>query len=63
MASVVSNITQRDEYLETYCLIWLDASVNESQENIQAQRELQTSINHFWRDDDKHVQKKQQRKV
>ncbi len=47
MATAMSNRTQEDENLETYCLIWLDASVDESQENIQAQKQLRTSINHL----------------
>lgn len=47
MASVVSNINQQDENLEIYSLIWLDTSVNQSQENIQAQKELRASINHL----------------
>jgi hypothetical protein len=47
MAKPLTNTTQEDQNLETYCLIWLDASVNKSQENIQAQKELRTSINHL----------------
>jgi hypothetical protein len=47
MATALSNTIQEDQNFETYCLIWLDASVNESQENIQAQKELRTSINHL----------------
>jgi hypothetical protein len=47
MATALSNTTQEDQNFETYCLIWLDASVNESQENIQAQQQLRTSINHL----------------
>lgn len=47
MATPISNTTQETENLETYCLIWLDTSVNESQENIQAQKELRTLINHL----------------
>jgi hypothetical protein len=47
MVSVVSNITQQYENLETYCLIWLDTSVNELPENIRAQKELRKSINHL----------------
>lgn len=34
------------ENLETFSLIWLDASVNDSSENVDAQRQLRTSI-HF----------------
>ncbi len=39
--------TQKDENLETYCLIWLDAAVNSSKENIAAQKQLRASINHL----------------
>ncbi len=46
MASVVSS-SKANENLETYCLIWLDASMNSSKETIQAQKQLQTSINHL----------------
>ncbi len=35
-----------EENLETFSLIWLDASVNNSKENIDAQQQLRTSI-HF----------------
>jgi len=46
------------ENLETYGLIWLDASVNSSQENIQAQQQLRTSINHLltFEDDEQYLQ-------
>jgi len=47
MATALSNTTQEDENLEIYCLIWLDASVSESQENIEAQKQLRASINHL----------------
>jgi len=43
-AVVTSKVT---ENLETYGLLWLDASVNSSQKNIQAQQQLRTSINHL----------------
>ncbi len=39
--------SKTNENLETYCLIWLDAGVNSSKETIQAQKQLQTSINHL----------------
>lgn len=42
-----SNSTQKDDNLETYSLIWLDAEVNNSKENLQAQQQLRTSINHL----------------
>jgi len=47
MATSVIKETQKKENLETYCLIWLDASVNGSQENIQAQQQLRSSINYL----------------
>ncbi|CAF3522958.1 unnamed protein product [Rotaria sp. Silwood1] len=34
-----------EENLETFSLLWLDASVNDTQENIDAQHQLRTSIN------------------
>jgi hypothetical protein len=43
-AVVTSKVT---ENLETYGLLWLDASVNSLQENIQAQQQLRSSINHL----------------
>ena len=33
--------------LETVCLVWLDASVNTSSENIATQKELRSIIHHF----------------
>ncbi|CAF1429516.1 unnamed protein product [Adineta steineri] len=47
MATVLSNITFENENFEIYSLIWLDASVNSSQENRRAQKQLRTSINHL----------------
>jgi len=35
------------ENLETFSLLWLDASVNDVQENIDAQQQLRTSINYL----------------
>ncbi|CAF4118880.1 unnamed protein product [Adineta steineri] len=43
----MSIISIQHDNLETYYLIWLDSSVNKSQENIQAQQILRTSINHL----------------
>jgi len=43
--TVTSFITE--ENLETFSLLWLDASVNDSQENIDAQQQLRTSINYL----------------
>ena len=42
-----SNKTQTDDNLETYSLIWLDAEVNNSKENVQVQQQLRASINHL----------------
>ena len=33
--------------LETYSLIWLDTAVHSSPENVDAQQQLRTSINHL----------------
>jgi DNA-directed RNA polymerase specialized sigma subunit len=54
MAASISNTIQKDENLETYALVWLDTSVNSSQENIEAQQQLQTSINHLLTFEDDH---------
>lgn len=43
MAAVLSENTQKN--LETYFLLWLDETVNNSEENVQAQRQLRSSIN------------------
>jgi len=37
----------KNDNLETFCLIWLDSLVNNSQENLQAQEQLRTAINHL----------------
>ena len=47
MGGFFSSTKKQDENLETYCLIWLDASVNNSQENLQAQKQLRSLINHL----------------
>ncbi len=58
MTTSVIKKTQKNENLETYCLIWLDASVNGSQENIQAQQQLRSSINYLltFQDDQQYLQ-------
>ncbi|CAF1212797.1 unnamed protein product [Adineta steineri] len=38
---------EQNQNYETYSLIWLDQSVNNSSENIQAQEQLRTLINHL----------------
>ena len=47
MAVSKNKVKQNDENRETYCLIWLDPSINSSKENIQAQKQLRTLINHL----------------
>ena len=47
MASSLIDTTKMNENLETYCLIWVDNSVNNSKENLDAQQQLRTSINHL----------------
>ena len=42
-----SGAAQTDVNLENYCLIWLDALVNSSDENCQAQQELRKYINYL----------------
>jgi hypothetical protein len=42
-----ASLVQQKQNLETYSLIWLDTSVNTSQENVLAQQQLRTSINHL----------------
>jgi hypothetical protein len=38
---------QEDANLETFSLIWLDTSFNNSEVNLKAQQRLRTSINHL----------------
>ncbi len=45
MAASSSYTTQGEQNFETYSLIWLDASVNNSQENLRVQEKLRSSIN------------------
>lgn len=58
MATSLSITAQQDDNLETYSLIWLDASVNDSHENVEAQKQLQISINYLvtFEDDQKCLQ-------
>ena len=44
--------------LETFSLLWLDAQVNTSEENRQAQRKLRQVINHLRIFDDENICKK-----
>jgi hypothetical protein len=46
MGQFLSNlITSSDDNLETFSLLWLDASVNKTKDNRYAQEELQTIFN------------------
>ena len=45
--SISGKSTPEDNNLETYYLIWLDGYVNKSPENIIAQNQLRTLINHL----------------
>lgn len=47
MATILPDPIDEKQNFETYCLIWLDKSVNESRENREAQTELRASINHL----------------
>jgi hypothetical protein len=51
MAITVTNKIQ-NQNLETYGLIWLGTSMNKSEENLQAQQQLRTLINHLITFDD-----------
>jgi hypothetical protein len=42
-----ASLVQQKQNLETYSLIWVDAAVNSSKENVLAQQQLRTSINHL----------------
>jgi hypothetical protein len=47
MGDIFSKPTSEDTNLETFSLIWLDATVNSSEENRLSQEKLRTSINHL----------------
>ncbi len=49
---MTTGLTRYKKNLETYFLIWLDVTVNTSEENIEAQQQLRTSINHLTTFDD-----------
>ena len=40
------NYNMQDNNLETFALLWLDAEVNSSEENRQAQQDIRSTINH-----------------
>jgi plasmid stabilization system protein ParE len=48
------NYSSKDENLETFSLIWLDAKVNQTKENRQAQQNLRHIINHIKIFEDRH---------
>jgi hypothetical protein len=39
-------VDAHDNNLETFALLWLDAAVNTSEENREAQQQLRSTINH-----------------
>jgi hypothetical protein len=45
--AAVASLTQKGSNLETFSLIWLDAAVNSTKENIDTQQRLRSSINHL----------------
>ncbi|CAF1179093.1 unnamed protein product [Adineta steineri] len=47
METTLPNTTEADPSFEIYSLIWLDSSVNDSSQNIQAQNKLRQIINHL----------------
>ena len=47
MAAAATSPKLGNNNLEIFSLIWLDASVNDSEENVDAQHRLRTSINHL----------------
>lgn len=52
MAALPSKKVDDGQNLEMYCLIWLDATVNTTPENVQAQKQLQKIINNLVTFDD-----------
>lgn len=47
-------LTSENQNLETYSLLWLDAEVNSSQENVKTQQQLRASINQLRTFEDDH---------
>jgi len=47
MGAVIKPITQEDNNLTTYPLIWLDSLVNTSEENLDGQKLIRASIDHL----------------
>lgn len=54
MAVNLAYVSQAGQNFETYSLLWLDATVNNSHENLQAQTRLRESINHLVTFEDHH---------
>ncbi len=48
-------VQSNQQNLETYSLLWLDAKVNSTDENLRAQRELREVINHLRTFEDLHI--------
>ncbi|CAF3356709.1 unnamed protein product, partial [Rotaria sp. Silwood2] len=46
-ATTTTSSALHDSNLETFSLVWLDSSVNDSQENLHTQQQLRTIINHL----------------
>lgn len=42
-----ANAPCSNDNLETYSLLWLDAEVNSSKENVSAQKKLRSALNHI----------------
>ncbi|CAF1340244.1 unnamed protein product [Adineta ricciae] len=55
MDTKLSMTTEADENFETYSLLWLDAAVNDSNQNLQAQKKLRQTINHLKTFEDVHL--------
>jgi hypothetical protein len=55
MGNTFQNSISIDNNLETYSLIWLDARVNKTQENIKSQEKLRTLINYLKTFDDARI--------
>jgi hypothetical protein len=45
MGQLLCNVSASDDNLETFSLLWLDASVNTTEDNLRAQDKLRTTIN------------------
>ncbi|CAF3693270.1 unnamed protein product [Rotaria sp. Silwood1] len=45
--TTTTSSTSHNSNLETFSLVWLDSSINDSQENLHTQQQLRTIINHL----------------